>query len=83
MLPLGFDKLKIVEWLHSLVQLKDPLICKKIAELEFPQLLLRLMAIYDMNSFLHVKIFAVFNEAIMSGSDDYLKTVKRCGINCE
>ena len=74
-IPLGFDRLKVVEWLNALVQLKNPLICKKITELEFPQLLIQLMRTYDTNSFLHYKIYSVFSEAIAGGNDDYIKTV--------
>jgi hypothetical protein len=73
--PLGFDRLKVVEWLHALIQLRDPAICKKIVELEFPQLLLKMMTIHDMNSFLHLRIFNVFNEAITGAADDYVRAV--------
>ena len=75
LLPLGFDRLKVVEWLHTLIQLKEPAILKKITEVEFPQLLLNLMDIYDMNSFLHVKIYNIFHDAITSGIEDFAKSV--------
>ncbi len=73
--PLGFDRLKVVEWLQALVQLKNPEICKKIEELQFPLSLLKLMSAYEMNSFLHLKVYGVFVEAIATGMDDYIKTV--------
>ena len=63
-MPFGLDRLKVIEWLHSLLILKDEAICKKMDELGFPAILINLMREYDMNSFLHFKIFNVFNEAL-------------------
>jgi hypothetical protein len=73
--PLGFDRLKVVEWLQALIQLRDLAICKKIVELEFPQLLIKMMALHDMNSFLHLRVFNVFNEALASSVDEYIRAV--------
>jgi hypothetical protein len=73
--PLGFDRFKIVEWLHALVQLHDEQICKKLGELSFPQCLLEMMLTYVMNSFLHLKIYSIFEEAIKTQLEDYIKTV--------
>lgn len=75
MVPLGFDRLKVVEWLDALVQLKNLDICKKIEELQFPLFLLKLLSVYDMNSFLHYKIYSVFSDAIATGVDEYIQAV--------
>lgn len=75
-MPLGFDRFKVVEWLYALVQLHDDEVCKKIGELEFPQYLLQMMLSYEMNSFLHLKVFNIFEEAIKSGLENYIKTVR-------
>lgn len=75
MTPFGLDRLKIIEWLNSLLSLKDDTICNRIGELEFPKLLLNLMKQYDMNSFLHLKIYNVFVEAIKMEAPLFLQTV--------
>jgi len=75
MTPFGLDRLKIIEWLCSLLSLKDDNIWKKIGELEFPKLLLNIMKTYDMNSLLHLKIFNFFAEAIKSEVPLLLDTV--------
>jgi hypothetical protein len=74
-IPFGLDRLKIIEWLHSLILLKEEGICKKIGELEFPKLLLNQMKAYDMNSFLHLKVFNVFSEALSMENSLFLETV--------
>ncbi|MDR3737289.1 MAG: hypothetical protein P4L10_17385 [Acidobacteriaceae bacterium] len=66
-----------MEWLDALVQLKSPEVCKKLQELQFPLFLMKLMSLYDMNSFLHLKIYNVFADAITTGSDDYIKAVSQ------
>lgn len=74
--PFGLDRLKVIEWLHSLILLKDENICNKIAELEFPKSLLNQMKAYDMNSFLHFKVFTVFSEAISMEIPLFVETVR-------
>ena len=76
-LGFGLDKLKIIEWLHSLIILKDEGVSKRVDELEFPQKLLELMKLYPMNSLMHLKITNVIMEAMNSESEHYLQTV--CG----
>lgn len=71
----GLHRLKIVEWIWSLLLLKDESICKKIAELEFPKLLLELIKENDMNSFLHIKVYNVFSDAISIRTPLYIETV--------
>jgi len=75
MTPFGLDRLKVIEWLQSLLSLKDDNICKRIDELEFPKLLLNIMKAYDMNSFLHLKIYNLFVEAIKMEMSTYLEAV--------
>lgn len=75
LIPLGFDRLKVVEWLQALIQLHDPTICKKIVELEFPKFLIKMMTLHEMNSFLHLKVFNVFQEAITCGMSDLIRAV--------
>lgn len=76
--PFGLDRLKVIEWLHSLISLKEDTICNKIAELEFPKLLLDIIKAYDMNSFLHLKIFNVFSEALQIEIPLFVETVNYC-----
>ena len=71
----GLDKLKVVEWLHSLILLKDEGVCARLSELGFPQQLLGLVPAYDMNSLLHLKIGNVFADALNSGNEHYIEAV--------
>jgi hypothetical protein len=73
--PFGLDRLKVIEWIHSLITLKEDSICNKIAELELPKLFLDLIKAYDMNSFLHLKIFNVFSEALQNEIALFVETV--------
>jgi hypothetical protein len=72
---LGFDRLKIVEWLSNLVQLQSSEITQQITSAELPQLLLQMMETYEMNSLLHGTIFKVFNEAIRTNDKDLIDAV--------
>jgi hypothetical protein len=65
----------VIEWISSLLTLRDDSICKKLDELEFPKIIICLMKEYDTNSFLHFKIYNVFNEAIQMDMPIYLETV--------
>eukprot|EP00831_Metopus_contortus_P031766 TRINITY_DN2583_c0_g1_i15.p2 TRINITY_DN2583_c0_g1~~TRINITY_DN2583_c0_g1_i15.p2 ORF type:complete len:287 (+),score=43.27 TRINITY_DN2583_c0_g1_i15:906-1766(+) len=78
--PLGFDRLKVVEWLFQVIQLRDLDICSKLRELNFPKILLEMISFFEMNSFLHSKIFAIFNEALKSNTEPY---VLAFSIDCE
>ena len=71
----GLDKLKIIEWLQSLILLKDEGVCARLGELELPSHLLGLMKAFEMNSLMHLKINNVFMEALNSGSEHYIDTV--------
>lgn len=74
--PLGFDRLAIVEWFHILIQLHDLNVAAKLIELQFPKLLLQMMRTHEMNSFLHTKIFNIFNDSIVSGIGEYVNAVR-------
>lgn len=77
--PVGNQKLKVVEWIHSLIYLKEEAICKKFQEIELPKGLLELMKRYEMNSLLHCRIYNVFSEAINLDSEIWTDTfVKNC-----
>lgn len=65
-----------MEWVHALVQLHDEGLCKRLGDLQLPQRLLEMMLVHAMNSFLHLKIYSIFEEAIRSQLDSYVKTVR-------
>jgi len=65
----GHERLKVVEFLLTLMQTRNDIFCQKFDELEIPVVLLNLMGIYYMNSLLHVKIFNIFNDSIHSNID--------------
>ncbi len=71
----GLDKLKIIEWLYSLILLKDEGVCKKLDELQFPRKLVELMKTYPMNSMMHLKVSNVIMEAMNSDNEHYVETV--------
>jgi len=71
-IPFGLDRLKVIEWLQSLISLKDEAVCKKVTEIEFPKTLLGLMRKYDINSVLHYKVFKIFEDALTCGNEDYI-----------
>jgi hypothetical protein len=73
--PVGLHKLKIIEWIHSLIYLKEDRICQKFQEIDLAKSLLALMKKYEMNSLLHLRIFNVFNEAVTVDSDLWADTV--------
>ena len=75
--PFGADRLKVVDFLYILVQLKNDLLSQSIDELEIPKALLSLMGEYFMNSILHGKIFNIFAESINSGIDYLIDTVRK------
>lgn len=71
----GPARLKIIEWLQSLIALKDEAIGNKLVKLSMGKLLLSLVRDYCMNSILHLMIFNVFEEAIKSNILCYLNAV--------
>lgn len=74
-LPLGLDKLKVVEWLQLLISLRGGLIWSRLAALNFPSILLSLVRRYDMNSILQQKVLRVFEAAINTNISAYIETV--------
>lgn len=79
----GNHKLKILEWMHSLLYLKNDEICKKFQEIELAKSLLILMKSYDMNSLLHLKIFKIFSDSIDINNDLWIETVIKYIIICK
>lgn len=75
LVPLGLDRLKVVEWLQALLALKDETVGIRIGELEIPKTILGLIKKYDMNSILHLKIYKIFEEALGTGLPSYLESV--------
>eukprot|EP01022_Parablepharisma_sp_SALTPOND_P016087 TRINITY_DN231_c0_g1_i1.p3 TRINITY_DN231_c0_g1~~TRINITY_DN231_c0_g1_i1.p3 ORF type:complete len:960 (-),score=155.17 TRINITY_DN231_c0_g1_i1:21091-23970(-) len=73
--PFGLDRLKVIEWMQSLISLKDDSICSKLSELEIPKLMLSLMKRYDMNSVLHLKITKIFEEVMGYDLEAYVEAV--------
>jgi len=73
---LGFDRLKIVEWLSDLVQLQSTEIAQQLTITGLPQLLLQMIETYEMSSLLHTTIFKVFNEAIKTNDKNFIDAVK-------
>jgi len=74
--PLGLEKLKVVEWIHSLMIFKDKQIGEIFAELKLPELLLTLMKTHYMNSFLHLRVNKIFEEAFKMADELYFNTVR-------
>lgn len=76
-IPLGLDRLKVIEWFNALISLKEGSIAEKMNELKIPEFLLSLIGKYDMNSLLHLKIYTIFNEAMTMEGDAYPQCVFR------
>jgi hypothetical protein len=66
-LPFGGDRVKVINFLHALMEIKDDIFCQKFQELEVPSLLLELMEVYYMNTILHTCICKIFTDGIKSG----------------
>ena len=75
--PFGMEKLKIVDWMHSLLIFKDIGIGEIMAELQLPVLLLKLMQDHFMNSFLHLRVNKIFEEAFKLTNEGYFSAVRR------
>ena len=71
----GLDKLRIVEWLTELLDIPEDDLCKRAGELQLPQLILRLVGIYYMNTTFHELALRMFKNAMMSTEDPFLLTV--------
>jgi len=67
-LPFGGDRVKVINFLHALMEIKDDIFCQRFQELEMPSLLLELMEIYYMNTILHTSICKIFTDSIKSGT---------------
>lgn len=73
--PFGLDRLKIVEWICSLLSLKENTIANKLLELDMGSVLLSLIRKYDSNTMLHLKTFKIFEDALKINTDVYIKAV--------
>jgi len=58
--PFGLDRLKIVDWLHALVLLKEQMVYEKLESIGMINTLMKLIEEYNMNSILHREIFGIF-----------------------
>ena len=75
--PFGVEKLKIVDWLHSLIMFKDRSLVEQLQRLKLPEQLFALMKQYFMNSFLHLRLNKLFEEAFKTGDDLYVNAVRK------
>eukprot|EP00826_Nyctotherus_ovalis_P059433 TRINITY_DN8264_c0_g1_i3.p1 TRINITY_DN8264_c0_g1~~TRINITY_DN8264_c0_g1_i3.p1 ORF type:complete len:505 (-),score=170.09 TRINITY_DN8264_c0_g1_i3:600-2114(-) len=64
LVPFGLDRLKVIEWIHALIGLKEESVGKKLCELDMGSVLLSLMMEYDMNSILDNKVFVIFKAGV-------------------
>lgn len=64
--PFGNERMKILEFLCRVMEVKNDIFCQRFQELEMPTVLLDLMEVYFMNTMLHTKICKVFSDAIKS-----------------
>jgi len=75
LVPLGLDRLKIVEWILSLIPLDEETIVNKLLELNMGGVLLLLMKKYYMNTVLHQRVYKIFEEALKSNVENYIEPV--------
>ncbi len=73
--PCGPEKMALIEWLQTLLRLKDSAVAKKMEDLDFPRILLSLLKIHSMNSGLHLKIYSIFHDAMLNGTEAFIETV--------
>ena len=73
--PFGLDRLRVVDWIHSLIIFKDNTLGAQMQRLGFPTLLLDLLPQYPMNSFLHLRVNKIFEDAFKTLDELYIKAV--------
>ncbi len=73
--PCGLAKLKVLEWLESLIAFQFVPIAEQLAKLQCPQVLLQQVQRHDMNSLYQHKISHVFEMALSSSVELYVETV--------
>ena len=71
----GQDKLKVVEWLESLIALQDVGIAERLQTLQCGRVLLRQVQRHTMNGLYQLKIVKVFATALGSSVDPYVFAV--------
>jgi chemotaxis protein histidine kinase CheA len=75
LLPLGLDRLKVVEWILSLISFNEETIVNKLLELNMGEVLLSLIKKYYMNTMLHQKVYKIFEEALKTNMENYIEAV--------
>jgi len=77
LVPLGLDRLKVVEWILSLIPLNEETIVNKLLELNMGEVLLSLIKKYYMNTVLHQKVYKMFEEALAlkTNVENYIEAV--------
>ena len=73
--PLGADKLKVIEWIESLIKFKDNDILNKLLELNIGSTFLTLMKRYEMNTIAHHKIYSIINDSIKTNEEIFIEIV--------
>eukprot|EP01022_Parablepharisma_sp_SALTPOND_P016036 TRINITY_DN230_c0_g2_i1.p1 TRINITY_DN230_c0_g2~~TRINITY_DN230_c0_g2_i1.p1 ORF type:complete len:691 (+),score=72.80 TRINITY_DN230_c0_g2_i1:3725-5797(+) len=71
----GQDKMALIDWFYTMLRLKDTNLAKKIEELEFPKVLLNLVKTYYMNSTLHLRVYNIFHDVLVSALTPFLEVV--------
>ena len=74
-IPLGWERFKVIEWLYTLSKLRNIDINNKMIGEKLPVILLEMMKLHDMNSLLHCKIYGIFFEVISSKQDGCITAV--------
>eukprot|EP00826_Nyctotherus_ovalis_P060951 TRINITY_DN861_c0_g3_i1.p1 TRINITY_DN861_c0_g3~~TRINITY_DN861_c0_g3_i1.p1 ORF type:complete len:468 (+),score=95.70 TRINITY_DN861_c0_g3_i1:1327-2730(+) len=77
-LACGQEKLAIVQWLQTLLRLKDVELADAFDRLELPAFLLNLLNVYSMNSNLHLAIYNIFHNALNSEMNEFIEIVEFC-----
>jgi serine/threonine-protein phosphatase 6 regulatory subunit 3 len=62
--PFGLYRLKIIDWLQSLILLKEPTIYEKLESINMASTLMSLVKQYNMNSILHCRVLEIFKQLI-------------------
>lgn len=75
LIPFGLDRLKVVEWIFSLIPLKEEAIASKLLELNMGEVLLSLIGKYYMNTVLHQKVHKIFDEALKTNMETCIEAV--------
>ncbi len=72
---LGLDRLKVAEWMLTVVRTHDGTFSAGLDAVGFPRLLLGLMREYSMNCLYHNCVLNIFSAALGSGVDALVDSV--------